>query len=354
MLHFRDHSGFHDRLDGAAATYTYEEMVEEIRDSFAFLCVAFMGYTIMVWDQIITFGDEVQIVWRQRKTTMTFLFLINRYVVPLGFMITMYAYLSPGFTHQQCEQFVKYEGCIVSLGVFVAGLMLLKRLSALYHDKMSVVWFAGVLLFVWFCLTGLRASQGYPVPHSPVVHSCTEINRDWPSGSGSASLWIIVSFDTFVVGFILARTLPFGPHRDASTIARTLAVDGLMYYLVVFAINVTSAICIMKAPPGIKNIFGQLQLHLTVTMMSRITLNLPKEHRRLAGWSSRGQPSRWQDASTVLPPIRFGASSVPTRTGQGHNSAVATELHDLPTRPSNAYEQDRDRRRGSQSLPAGV
>ncbi|EIW76886.1 hypothetical protein CONPUDRAFT_92761 [Coniophora puteana RWD-64-598 SS2] len=189
--------------------------------------------------------------------------------------------------------------------------MLLKRLTALYREWVYVVYFASLLLLVWVALTVLRVTQTIPVTHTPVVHLCNEISHDWPQGSGSASLWIIVSFDTFVVSCILARTLPFRQLKGANTIARTLATDGLMYYIVVCIINIANAICIMKAPAGIKNIFGQLQLHFTVTMISRITLSLPKEHRKLTGMGSRA-PSRWQDATTILPPIQFTQRTVRT------------------------------------------
>ncbi|EIW76885.1 hypothetical protein CONPUDRAFT_158037 [Coniophora puteana RWD-64-598 SS2] len=98
-------------FDSAATvvTYSYDAVVEDKRDSLIFLYAAVMGYTILLWDHAITLGDEVEIVWRQRQTMMSYLFLFNRYVIPLRFMITLYgmspfcveSYFSPGFTDAQ-------------------------------------------------------------------------------------------------------------------------------------------------------------------------------------------------------------------------------------------------------------
>lgn len=257
----------------------------------------------------------------------------DTHVVPFPYESIRYSYklhrVLLCFTDQQCKQFVRYEGATVALGIQIAGAMMLRRLIAVWHDRLIVI-FIGVTTFVaWVTITAVVISQGYPVPHTPLVHSCTQINRDNPHGISSANIWILVLYDTVVIGFILARTLPFKPYRNARTIARTLAVDGVLYYLVVLAINVTYGILIIRAPNGLKNIFGQLKLHLTVAMMSRITLNLPKEHRRITGRRSR-QPSRWEDATSILPTIEF--TSLARRDHDGlHASSATVEM--VPLKP---------------------
>jgi hypothetical protein len=49
-----------------------------------------------------------------------------------------------------------------------------------------------------------------------------------------------------------------------------------MYYSVICSITLVLTIMIVSAPPGLKNITAQMELLLTVAMMSRITLSLKK------------------------------------------------------------------------------
>jgi hypothetical protein len=78
------------------------------------------------------------------------------------------------------------------------------------------------------------------------------------------------------------RTVPSIRHRTASHIVKVLLEDGLLYYSVIFSINLVLTLMIIFAPPGLKNITAQLELLLTVAMMSRITLNLKKQASQAA------------------------------------------------------------------------
>ncbi|EIW82645.1 hypothetical protein CONPUDRAFT_80910 [Coniophora puteana RWD-64-598 SS2] len=269
---------------------------------------------------------------------MSYLFLLNRYLTPFGFIASFYAYLSPTFTHSVCDHFVKYENATIVVGVDIAGLMMLRRVTALYHDRILVAFIAGVLFAVWVCLTVVVVFNGYASSHTPAVHSCTEAIWLKPPGMAAASLWLGLLYETTVVCLVISRTLSFKPHRNTNTITRTLAKDGLMYYLVVVTINVVGSIMIYCAPAELKNVFGKSQLHLVVTMMSRITLNLPKQHRRMTGRGSH-QPSRWEDAASLFPPInvslRQGGSSPP-------DGSVMEMGMLLPNRPSRALRASLD------------
>jgi len=161
-------------------------------------------------------------------------------------------------------------------------------------------------------------------PHSQVVYACSQITRGEIT---SAVIWLMVAFDSFVIGAILARTLPFMPHKNVHTIARALTLDGLMYYIVVLTVNILHCIMIIKAPNGLKNTFGQLKLHLTVTMMSRITLNLPKQHRRLT-LQPTSRP--WEDAPSILPTIHLSTQHG-RETGRGLNTLPTIELEPMRT-----------------------
>jgi len=201
----------------------------------------------------------------------------------------------------RCVHFVDYEAIMVAIGEWLTGLMMFWRLYALWRDRPFVVYLNGAILLTWVAITAMAISQGYPVPHTPAVHACTGLARDILPGLGLASLVLNMFYDTTVLGFILVKTLSFRPHSNANTIARTLAADGLLYYIVVLVINIMWTIMLLEAPNGLKEASAPLKLLLTTAMGSRITLNLPKEHRRITYQGSR-QPSRWENAPSLLLP----------------------------------------------------
>ncbi|PBK99159.1 hypothetical protein ARMGADRAFT_1074049 [Armillaria gallica] len=47
--------------------------------------------TILLWDILVTFDDEVKRVWFTRKSTGKYLFLFNRYIAPILFTFDLYS-----------------------------------------------------------------------------------------------------------------------------------------------------------------------------------------------------------------------------------------------------------------------
>ncbi|KAF7296557.1 hypothetical protein HMN09_01062800 [Mycena chlorophos] len=81
----------------------YDDVAETMRTNF----VGFASFTILVWDHIITFSDEVEYIWKGKKGPIIYLFLWNRYFTPLGFIINLYAYLSPSWTIERLVPFLE-------------------------------------------------------------------------------------------------------------------------------------------------------------------------------------------------------------------------------------------------------
>jgi len=64
-------------------------------DTFLTTYVRLLGFTILVWDHMITFADEVEFVWKEPKKLMAYLFLFNRYFTPAAYIVFLASYISP-------------------------------------------------------------------------------------------------------------------------------------------------------------------------------------------------------------------------------------------------------------------
>ncbi|KAJ3869108.1 hypothetical protein EV359DRAFT_77063 [Lentinula novae-zelandiae] len=300
----------------------------EVRDTNY---VAFVGFTIMIWDHLDTFTTEVEYVWPRvgEKKPIVYLFLINRYLIPLGFIVNLFAYLRidqetyvgiklsvdisfslPRMRSYsiRCRHFVRYEGAMTMIGVNIVGLMMLIRIYALYRNQKFIVAGVAVLLLIEMGTYAWLMSTGKPVQHHPniicqssmyirelifaytvcgaqISAACTMIFGEKNSIATSSSAWLPLLYDTVVLVLTLGATIPsVRDARGSATVyvMRRLLHDGLIYFGVIFAVNLVLSVMIAVADSGLKNITAQLELLVTVTMMSRITLNLmqsPDKHQ---------------------------------------------------------------------------
>jgi len=113
---------------------------------------------------------------------------------------------------------------------------------------------------------------------------------------------MIIVYDTLVFILMLARALPLGASGRRHSIARRLVTDGALYYATICSSNTMEVIIVLRANPGLKGLISEFIYLLQIIMMSRITLSLPKNHRKLTGRAVY-RASRWEDAPTILTPV---------------------------------------------------
>jgi hypothetical protein len=77
---------------------TIQTIGQEYADTRITIYVGIVGFTILVWDHLITSGDEIEFIWKGRKGILVYLFLLNRYLTPLGFIINLVAYNLPSWS----------------------------------------------------------------------------------------------------------------------------------------------------------------------------------------------------------------------------------------------------------------
>ncbi|KAJ4496934.1 hypothetical protein C8R41DRAFT_824039 [Lentinula lateritia] len=319
----------------------------EVRDTNY---VAFVGFTIMIWDHLDTFTTEVEYVWPRvgEKKPIVYLFLINRYLIPLGFIVNLFAYLR--IDQETCRHFVRYEGAMTMIGVNIVGLMMLIRIYALYRNQKFIVAGVAVLLLIEMGTYAWLMSTGKPVQHHPNIISCTMIFGEKNSIATSSSAWLPLLYDTVVLVLTLGATIPsVRDARGSATVyvMRRLLHDGLIYFGVIFAVNLVLSLMIAVADSGLKNITAQLELLVTVTMMSRITLNLmqsPDKHQDhievfpLNSVQSRAYQSNtdnhsgeaWRPYPLSLPAPLVNPPSIHTPTpGKGKDQEYGAPVDDI-------------------------
>ncbi|KAG1885250.1 hypothetical protein F4604DRAFT_1730746 [Suillus subluteus] len=233
---------------------SHSPMTESMKDNY----VGIVGFTILVWDHII------ELIWQRPKKILVYLFLLNRYLTPLIFIVNLVAYTLPSWDDTSCRHFVRYEGATTAVGIEIVGLMMLLRVIAMYKNQWAAIAPAVFLLLAWIVVTAWLLSHGEPVLHSDHVHYVS--SETLSSGSiASATAWLPLLYDTYVFGLTLNRTLPSIRNKEVGHVFHTLFADGLLFYSVICTVNLVLAIMIVRAHEGIKNIAAQYAyLHSSV------------------------------------------------------------------------------------------
>ncbi|VDB91800.1 unnamed protein product [Peniophora sp. CBMAI 1063] len=207
------------------------------------------------------------------------------------------------------------------LGIVIADLMMLSRVEVLWRRSRHYWLVVGILLTEWVSFVAINwwlLFQAYPElndgrPLGQDVISCTMIFNPRYDRLAPASAWIPLLYDTTVIAFVIARTLPGSKGKATfAAIGTEMLREGIAYYSVVFAVTFTLTLMIAFADPGIKNICAQLELCLTSVMMSRITLALKRHLVDLGsvkGCGHHASPLEW-GAVTRPPRIAFSRGRV--------------------------------------------
>lgn len=301
--------------------------------------VGVAAFTILIWDHIVSFSDEVEYVWKGNKGPSVYLFFLNRYITPLGFIVNLYAYFATTWTHESCARFVRYEGSMTMIGISVVALMMFLRIRALYNRQIYVQGAVIIILLTYIGVNAWLLTHGISVHHSSLVESCTMIFDPKIGPIAAASAWLPLLYDTVVLLLTLHRTLQSVWRRDAGQIIRVLLKEGILYFAVIFSVTLVLTVMIVAADPTVKNITAQLELLLTVTMMSRITIHLKRFARMNAlGYSISVPTPRPQPAlawNTITHPSRVRHMLPPSRRGhiQHVHRVVDDSFFSMVTQP---------------------
>lgn len=239
------------------------------------------SFTILVWDHVITFSDEVELIWRGSKGPAVYLFFLNRYLIPLSFIVNIWAYFHnfPTSDSETRHHFVRFEGAMTMIGISIVAIMMFLRIRALYQRVLTVQAIVIAILLVYIGVNSWLLYHGIAVDHPPdaIANPCTMIiDPKIHRAIASSTAWFPLLYDTVVVALTLYRTADV-LYRNAKTtgqIFRALLEEGLLYYSVICTVTLTLTIMIASTEASIRNVTAQLELCLTVAMMSRITLHL--------------------------------------------------------------------------------
>jgi hypothetical protein len=123
--------------------------------------VAVASSTAVIYDWALTFGQEVELIWRQRWTLITILYLTVRYAgMPYVVMFMLGSLPSVPLTDVGCDTMFVALNCMNVVVAAMLGVIMITRLYAMYQASRKMLIFLIGTLFVLTIAGGAITATG--------------------------------------------------------------------------------------------------------------------------------------------------------------------------------------------------
>jgi len=235
---------------------------------------------LVYYDLFLTLSSEVSLIWPGKKSWFFSVYILNRYALLVYVTWFSVANMVPSYTQHMCNHTAILEGIHTAVSTTIAQVFLLLRVYAVSR-KNRVVLYCLVLLiilqvvtFLYLCFSTFTVWQVVDVPLS-TYHQCRLIPKET-----AALIYIGVSLLYDCIAFLI--TLRFSLWRvisaRSSRLVTRIFLDGTIYFIVIFTLNLVWLISILFARPNRKFMGGERVSVLTSLMVTRFVLSLRQVH----------------------------------------------------------------------------
>ncbi|KAF8839976.1 hypothetical protein BDN67DRAFT_969216 [Paxillus ammoniavirescens] len=235
------------------------------------------GLVILLWDHLLTFQDEVQLIWQAKLSVPKVLFLFNRYAVPIAMIVQTQGFSGIGHAELSstfCKAWFAIAVFIGMTSIAVSNFLVLLRLWALWdRSPQLMLWTLSLFILtqmVSLAFTGYVIHTSIPTLISaPILDGCT-LNSKPPF----AMLWspgIAFEVMVFVTTFWNACDRP--RQRDVQ-MAKVLYRDGCVYFLGLFVLRLVNLVLSIVAPLSLMFLGLFFIWSISNITLTRLILNL--------------------------------------------------------------------------------
>ncbi|KAL1663015.1 hypothetical protein GGF50DRAFT_116429 [Schizophyllum commune] len=238
-----------------------------------------IGVSLLLYDHAITLASEVEQLWRHTRRRRSHTFFAFRYAS----LILIVATTALNFFDLPSE-IVNYvdSACVAAIQIAVSALMI-KRVYAIYGRDKRVLYGLVVYLVVGIAISGWAvAHQDSAVPDADKPRngsgmSCLVLYVPVASARWMSAVWIILMvFDLMIFLLTVYKTME-AFRQPEMALSYVLLRDACMYFGLMVLLNVANVITYYTTGPYLRGCLGTVANSLSVTLLSRMMLNLYKE-----------------------------------------------------------------------------
>lgn len=228
-----------------------------------------ISLSFLYWDHLITIDDELRLLWNKPKTLASYLFFANRYLAFFGnITVTTLGFTTLSVT--SCDNYALYRQILLVASQIVVCALLTMRIYALYTCSIKVLMYmlgSGVILFAVSCwsLTDQKSDRW--------KDSGCHIGLSRLTAIRVATTWeALFIYDSMLFAFTFYRAYT---HRTEQVPLLYLVFrDGSIYYATMALATLSNILTFYLAGPYLRGGLSSCASSLSVTLMSRLILNL--------------------------------------------------------------------------------
>ncbi|KAF7376419.1 AAA domain-containing protein [Mycena sanguinolenta] len=211
---------------------------------------------VLIYDHLLSFGDEVKLIWPAKTSAPKVLFLFIRYMVPTVLIIynIQLSDLEPSLTFPTafCVSWMSIGAFMALSTIATSNFLIMLRLWVLWdRDRKLVIW--TLLLFVLAQLSGLATVSilvwefKRKLDFNPKFHMCGFVGKPPPV----AILWAPGTAFEIVLCAITWFNVLKRPRTSNASLATAMYRDGFLYFLLLLCLRIINTILAVKAPPAL-------------------------------------------------------------------------------------------------------
>ncbi|KAJ3761156.1 hypothetical protein EV360DRAFT_38368, partial [Lentinula raphanica] len=232
-----------------------------------------LGISILYWDHALTFKYEVHHLWTGPKTWSSYWFFLNRY-------FAFFANIT--VTIFDCKRYGVYRQMVLFIQQVIVCVLLTMRIYALYGRSIRIL---GYMLGSAFTLAVVAAWSLFGQKGTTASSGC-HIGIDfitYQAFRNSSSAWeALFCYDSILFGFTLYQTYKsrhgIGMSHHIPLVSLMLR-DGAIYFAVMALANLSNILTFYVRVPFLRGSLSTFASCMSVTMMSRLMLNLHSSAR---------------------------------------------------------------------------
>ncbi|KAJ7096572.1 hypothetical protein B0H15DRAFT_825645 [Mycena belliarum] len=244
------------------------------REIFLLNYIHFIGLTILYWDHFITIDSEINFLWRRRKALSAYWFFLNRYFAffsNMGIAVLTLLTLSP----EVCIKYTIIHEGVLFVAQLIVSIIMIIRVYALFGRSRRVLW---AILALGACVVGVSVwSIAGQHGHRPQILGGCYFRITQPSAIRLAACWeALFVFDSVIFGLTVynASTTRQRYAMSKMTLHTLVVRDGAWYFGIMALANLANIATYYFSGPVLPGSLAGFANYVSVTMISRLILNL--------------------------------------------------------------------------------
>lgn len=241
--------------------------------------VAAVCMTLLIYDNIITFGQEVSTMWLSRWSIPKVLFLLNRYLVVGMLSFNAIASSQTHLPNDFCIFYLRWLVCTITVTNSVVEGILVARVWALYRENRIAVAIALTFYFSGICvLVGLTVADYIATGPVEAVDDFQQLPGCYARTVPSliAGYWISPLIIESIF-FMMVVWRAAGWWRTDVPVPPTLVLlarDSSVYFLIVFVLLFANLFVFLYGPPFLSSMLVTPSNTAGCIAGSRMLLNM--------------------------------------------------------------------------------